>query len=80
MVPGENVDLSIHRVKTSSPAENHLGGVFSGGVEFGAGRLRLSPEFRYTRWSSRYWEIFGSRGYFSGSNLNQAELLFGLRF
>ena len=62
------------------PAENHVGIVAGGGVEFRAGRLRLSPEFRYTRWTSRYWESFGSRGFFTGSNLDQAEGLISVRF
>jgi hypothetical protein len=62
------------------PAETHAGPVVSGGIEFAAGRLRLAPEFRYTRWSGRYWEFSGSHGYFTGPNPNQAELLFELLF
>ena len=49
------------------------GVVAGGGIEFRAGRLKVSPEFRYTRWNSRYWESPGSRGFFTASNVNQAE-------
>jgi hypothetical protein len=62
------------------PAEVNAGAVIGCGVEFRTGRLRLAPEFRYTRWNSRYWEFSGPRGYFTGSNPNQAEALFGILF
>ena len=80
IVPNEVVDLTLHRFPFAMPAESHVGIVAGGGFEFRAGRLRLAPEFRYTRWNSRYWEDFGSRGFFTGSNLNQAEGVVGLRF
>jgi len=80
IVPNEVVDLSVHQFPLAMPAENHAGIVGGGGIEFRAGRLRVSPEFRYTRWSSRYWEASGSRGFFTGSNLNQAEGLMSVKF
>jgi hypothetical protein len=61
-------------------AENHVGIVAGGGIELRAGWLRLSPEFRYTRWNSAYWESFGSRGFFTASNLNQVQGLMSVRF
>lgn len=80
IVPNEVVDYTVHRSSISNPAENHVGGVAAGGVEFRIGRLRLAPELRYTRWNARYWEFFGSRGFFTGSNLNQVEGLLGVTF
>jgi len=80
IVPGEVVDLSVHRGSVSMPAENHLGFVAGGGVEFRSGRFRVAPEIRYTRWNARYWEVFGARGFFTGSNLNQIDGLVGVGF
>ena len=80
IVPGEVVDLTVDRSPLTMPAENHVGIVAGGGVEFRAGRIRLAPEFRYTRWNAAYWESTGPRGFFTGSNLNQAEGLIGVRF
>ena len=45
-----------------------------------SGQARTAPESRYTLWNSRYWEYYGSRGYFTGSNLNQMDLLMGVSF
>jgi hypothetical protein len=80
IVPNEVVDYAIHSFSISNPAEKHVGGVASGGVEFMAGKLRLTAELRYMRWNARYWEFFGSRGFFTGSNPNQAEGLLGVTF
>ena len=32
--------------------DNDIGFVFGGGVEFKLGHVRITPEFRYTRWGS----------------------------
>jgi len=80
IVPNEVVDYAVRRFGISNPAENHVGGVAAAGVEFRAGRLRVAPEFRYTRWNARFWESYGSRGFFTGSNLNQVEGLLGVTF
>ena len=80
LVSNEVVDYTIHRFGVAQPAESHAGVVAGGGVEWRAGRLRLGPEFRYTRWSGRYWESSGPRGFFTGSNPNQADILFGITF
>jgi len=61
-------------------AETHVGGVGGGGLELRTGPVALAPEVRYTRWSGRYWEFNGSRGFFTGSSLNQVEGLFSVRF
>ncbi len=55
-----------------------FGGVFGGGVQFEVGRLRLSPEVRYTYWTST--PINGTFGngpaYFSTQN--QVDVLIGI--
>ncbi len=79
VISGEEVDYSIHQTEYSRESESTGGVVAGGGVEFRAGRLKLSPEFRYTRWAGRYWEFY-HRGFERGSNTNQAEILFGIAF
>ncbi|MGA2435312.1 MAG: hypothetical protein ABSG25_08505, partial [Bryobacteraceae bacterium] len=51
----------------------------NGGVEIGKGRLRLSPEIRYTRWG---WDTFRNTYTPSllTSNRNEFGLLVGLTF
>ena len=80
IVLGEEVDYTVYSSTQRVPGENTHGGVAGGGIEFQAKHLKVAPEFRYTRWNKRYWEQYGSRGYFTGSNLNQMEILLGLRF
>jgi opacity protein-like surface antigen len=80
VVAGEAVDLTVHRFPLTMPAENHVGMVAGGGIELRAGRIRVSPELRYTRWNSAYWESAGPRGFFTASNLNQVEFLISIRF
>lgn len=48
------------------------------GLEFGRGRLHVSPEFRYTRWKNKPVSLYGSRGFDIQSNQNQAEILVGI--
>ncbi|HEU0119294.1 MAG TPA: porin family protein [Bryobacteraceae bacterium] len=50
----------------------NVGAVGAAGVRIGAGRFKVSPEFRYTRWSSETTSIFRNR--------NQVEFLVGLSF
>lgn len=80
LAPNEDVDFNIHQSQSSRPAENTGGVVVGGGLRFAAGFVKLAPELRYTRWSSRYWETFGSHGFFTGSNKNEIEVLFGVAF
>jgi opacity protein-like surface antigen len=53
------------------------GFVIGGGIEFRAGPLRLSPELRYTRW---FRENFRAPSGIFQSNLNEADVLLGLRW
>lgn len=68
------------RIDTRDPVEldkRFYTGVFAGaGLEFGRGRLRLSPEFRCTRWTSN---IGGYPGLLRFAPI-QAEFLLGLEF
>jgi len=48
----------------------------AGGIEFGRGRFRVLPEFRYTRLTSNINERLGTLGF----NPNQAEFLLGFLF
>lgn len=50
----------------------NVGAVGAAGVRIGAGRFKVSPEFRYTRWSSETTSI--------PRNQNQVEFLVGLSF
>ena len=59
------------------PTHGFAGG---GGLRFGAGRLRVAPEFRYTRWTGRGFDEQGSRGFLVQSVENQAEILVGVTF
>ncbi len=58
--------------------ENSTGLVVGGGMEFRLLRLRVSPEFRYTRWTSASRVSVGSFGYSVNSAQNQEEILFGI--
>jgi hypothetical protein len=53
------------------------GPVVGAGLDFGWGRVRLSPELRLTRWVDRN---FGTRDSSLSSNLTQIELLVGFGF
>jgi hypothetical protein len=61
----------------------HLSAVSNGfvagaGIEFRVGHLRLTPEFRYTRWLDRPVNTFGPQGYFLQSAADQADIILGL--
>jgi opacity protein-like surface antigen len=69
-------------VNVGSVAEFHkdtdIGATFGGGVEFKIGWLRLTPEFRYTRWGS---ENFNDPiGALLRTNKNQGDFMIGLTF
>lgn len=57
--------------------ETTTGFVIGAGVDINAIVMRISPEFRYTRWGSRHFES-AVPGLLS--NRNQAEFLVGFRF
>ena len=54
------------------------GAVVGAGIELGSGRVRFSPEFRYTRWKDKAIDIQGSRGFIIQSNQNQVDVLLGI--
>ncbi len=56
---------------------NSQGLVLGGGLEFRALRMKISPEFRYTRWFSAHYSSIPRRGFFLQSAQDQAELLVG---
>ncbi|WP_321471294.1 outer membrane beta-barrel protein [uncultured Paludibaculum sp.] len=64
---------------TSFGWEADHGFAVGGGVEMRLSRLKIAPEFRYTRWPTidTYYDRFGGR---SGLNPQQFEILVGLRF
>lgn len=78
--------LHLGRVRGLAYGEHHYepdyganhGAVAGAGVEFGRGRLHVSPEFRYTRWKNKPVSLYGSRGFSIQSNQNQAEILVGI--
>ncbi len=55
-----------------------IGFVFGGGVEFRAGRLRISPGLRYTRWGSENFR--DPVNSFLRTNRNQGDFVIGLLF
>lgn len=71
---------STSPLDTTAPSElrkrHYPGLTAAAGVEFGAGRLRVLPEFRYTRWTAN---ISGPGGLLRFAP-NQAEFLVGLLF
>ena len=56
------------------------GPTFGGGVQFGSGRIRFSPEFRYTRWLLVPFNEEGSKGYRVHSAANQVNFRMSLSF
>lgn len=57
---------------------NSVGGTFGGGVEFKLGPVRVSPEFRYTRWGKEAFH--DTLGTVVRSNLNQGDFVVGFGF
>lgn len=74
--PSTNVTLTVRNYSTEYDTSHGL--VVGGGVEIRAGFLKVSPEFRYTRWNNKAFSTFGSRGFFAESAQNQAEILLGI--
>lgn len=60
-----------------SPEASH-GIVTGGGVEIGAGHLRVAPELRYTHWNNDPINLLGSQGYLVNAAQNQVEVLVGI--
>jgi hypothetical protein len=57
---------------------NSVGVVAGGGVQFGVGRLRVSPELRYTHWTSTPINGFFSDGPSYYSTQEQVDVLIGI--
>ena len=57
---------------------NSSGLIVGGGVEFKVRLVRVSPEFRYTRWSNKAFSTYGPYGSYAESAQNQAEVLLGI--
>jgi len=58
--------------------DNDIGATFGGGIEFKAGWLRVTPEFRYTRWGSEnFRDPIAS---LLRTNKNQGDFILGLTF
>ena len=75
IVPGPTITT-----QTSSPLElqnkTSTGVVIGGGVGIHALFLHISPEVRYTRWTSQHFALTN----ILNSNQNQAEFLLGINF
>jgi hypothetical protein len=71
---------SINPLDTTEPSELrkrfYTGLTAAGGIEIGEGRLRVLPEFRYTRWTAN---ITGPGGLLRFAP-NQAEFMIGILF
>jgi hypothetical protein len=65
-------------VKTDWPGS--VGIVTGGGVEFGVGRLQLSPQVRYTHWGSTPIYGFFGDGPSYQSTQEQVDVLIGIRW
>ena len=70
---------SVFSPLSYAPNFDSARGVVAGvGVEFGAGRIRVSPELRYTRWTNKQLDLQGSRGFQIHSTLNEVKALVGI--
>jgi len=58
--------------------DNDIGFAFGGGIEFKLGYLRITPEFRYTRWGSE--NFHDPIAALLRTNKNQGDFLLGLTF
>ncbi len=67
---------SAYRTSTNWPMSHGI--VIGGGVQFAIGRLRLSPEVRYTRWSNSAISGFYADGPSWQSTQDQVDALLGI--
>ena len=73
--------LSAVNVSVDAPEFNKdsdIGFVFGGGVEFKLGHVRITPEFRYTRWGSENFR--DPVASLLRTNKNQGDFILGLTF
>lgn len=74
---GSVIDTTISSA-TEFNKRNDVGFVFGGGLEFKVKRLRIAPEFRYTRWGSEnFRDPIQS---LLRTNRNQGDFLLGIMF
>ncbi len=77
-----NAGLSPVGVRFDTATEfnrrNDIGAVFGGGVEFKAGRVRVTPELRYTRWGSESFR--DPINLLLRTNRNQGDFILGVTF
>jgi Outer membrane protein beta-barrel domain len=79
-INGLNSITSFQHQETTNYGVTH-GLVVSGGLDFEAGRLRISPELRYVRWQSPSLDQYGSDGsYHLQSSQNDFFFLVGIRW
>ena len=71
------VDVELNTA-TEFNKRNDVGFVFGGGVEFKLGRIRVTPEFRYTRWGSENFR--DPVNALLRTTRNQGDFLLGLTF
>lgn len=69
---------TFSRSRLSTGWDPSAGVVVGGGLRFGLGRVGVSPEVRYTRWTSTPINVSGPQGYFFQSTQNQLDFLVGL--
>jgi len=73
--------LAAVNVNVTAPEFNEdsdIGFVFGGGVEFKLGHVRITPEFRYTRWGSENFR--DPVASLLRTNKNQGDFILGLTF
>jgi len=73
--------LAAVNVNVTAPEfneNNDIGFVFGGGVEFKLGHVRITPEFRYTRWGSENFR--DPVASLLRTNKNQGDFILGLTF
>jgi hypothetical protein len=69
---------SYQQVHYSAAWQTSYGLVVGGGVRFGLGRLRLSPQVRYTHWNNAAVSGYYSDGPSYQSTQNQVDVLLGI--
>ena len=74
--------VTLNQVEINNPAEfnkrNDFGLVFGGGIAFKMGRVRISPEVRYTRWGGENFR--DPVNSLLRTNRNQGDFMLGITF